>query len=173
MPTVGAMRLAFVSFALFATACATIPTVEPPEPPRLEGDVPAIGRTLDLEVEGRGTPIRLQGVTGRVTAVCVLGAGGAPELDAEASQVLGACQDALAELQDQIAVVALTTDGDLDLDSLPLRAYRDPGGKALEEKLELEPVSQVIVVDNRGRVAQVLPAGESGRLRDEAVLLIH
>lgn len=255
------MRLALAAALIGATACATIEPVEPPEPPKLEGNVPAIGRQLDLEVEGRGTPVRLQGVTGRVTAVCVLGAGkgatqeaapappaqaepqptadaatadaakagattddaaksdtttndaakadaitadaapaGAaedagtadenrvdapeeapaaeaapgtrlPPLPASARTVLEACTSALAELRDQIAVVGLTTDPVLDLDQMPLRTYRDPEGKALEEKLELKPVSQVIVVDVQGRVAEILAPADAGRLRTAAARL--
>lgn len=64
--------LAILLLGLPGVGCATLPEVEPPVPPALEGPVPAIGRTLDLEVEGRGIPVRLQGVTGRATAVCVL-----------------------------------------------------------------------------------------------------
>ena len=237
------MRLSPLAILLGAAACAVVPVMEPPEPPRLEGSVPAIGRQLDLEVEGRGTPVRLQGVTGRVTAVCVLGEGegdGAPaeapepmptapeaaapaEAPAEAGaiaeaeeppepaaaeaagtadanrvdadeaapaaeaapgtrlpqlapparQVLGACTDALSTLRDRISVVALTTDAALDLDRLPLRTFRDPGGKALEESLDLEPVSQVIVVDARGRVAEILAPGQAGRLRTAVERLVR
>jgi len=213
------MRLALAAALLGAAACAQIEPVEPPEPPRLEGNVPAVGRDLDLDVEGRGTPVRLQGVTGRVTAVCVLGTGqgatpapappppeppapaaaeeagtaDANRVDAEenapaaeappgrslpplapaAREVLDACRAALADLRDRIAVVALTTDPELDLDRIPLRTFRDPGGKALGEKLDLQPVSQVIVADTRGRVAEVLSPAEAGRLRAAVERLVR
>ncbi|WP_373046072.1 hypothetical protein [Vulgatibacter sp.] len=187
------MRRLSLAALLVAAACAQPEIVEPPDPPRLVGEVSAIGRPLDLEVEGRGTPIRLQGVTGRVTAVCVLGSGGgAPATGAgggggaeaaeppgagtlvpEADQVLRACEKTAARLADRIAVVGLTTDATLDLDRLPLRTFRDPQGEALRESLDLEPRSQVILADQQGRVAEVIGAGELERLETAAARLVR
>ena len=268
-------RLVLPAALLAAAACATVEPVQPPEPPRLEGAIPAIGRRLDLEVEGRGTPVRLRGVTGRVTAVCVLGSGSgpvagaaappepegerpirpapeagpmppaspapeagsepeavavepvapasdgeaareaqepeaggapgmpppereaaadaapvpapppageipqpparreAPRLAAGARQVLDACQRVADALEDRIAVVGLTTDPALDLDAMPMRTYRDPGGKAIRASLELEDRSQVILVDQQGRVAEVFGTDRVGELDGAARRLAH
>ena len=209
-------RILFVAL-LGANACAEVETIEPPEPPQLVGAVPAVGRRLDLEVEGRGTPVRLRGVTGRVTAVCVLGTEGpagaepalarreampqppaeagevappapaaereavpqppaerqAPLLDPAADRVLRACEDVAARLADRIAVVALTTDRDLDLDRMQMRTFRDPDGKALAESLDLPARSQVVLLDQQGRVADILPPDELHRFETAATRLVR
>lgn len=237
-------RLLFLAPLL--ASCATPEKVERPEPPQLEGDRPAIGRKLDLELPADGgEAVRLRGVTGRVTVVCVLGGNGngagekgtkpgdakqepphtggageqplevipasalrqevgpaspfdpsnsvppgekeedkklkdptlpeppppegAEEAQAEplpTDEVPGGAKTArdtcagLAERwQDRITVVGLVTDPAIEQTQVPFRIYRDPKGAALQEDLELSPVSQILLVDNQGRVARVLPPG--------------
>lgn len=54
-----------------------------------------------------------------------------------------------------------------DLTGLPFRAYVDPGGEALRQGLEVAAVSQVLILDVRGRLVSVLGLDELGGLIDE------
>lgn len=152
-------RHSFAAALLFlAAGCATPEVAERPRPPTLTGERPAIGRLLDIDVRGgEGATIRLEGVKGRVTAVCVLGG-------EEAMDLAGSCADLADRWKDRIAVVGLGLDPDLDPREIPFRMYRDPGGRVISEILGLDPESQILLLDVQGRIARWFPPG-----RDEAL----
>lgn len=123
-----------------------------PEGPTLTGEIPAVGRPFSLDLVDAGRPVRLEGVPGRVTLVCVL--------QEEIEQIVTACMDQSQRWGDRVAVVGLATNGQLlDPTVLPFRFYLDPQGEELTRSLNLQPYSQVVVVDVRGRVADSVPLG--------------
>lgn len=151
---------------LSLAACAEIEVMEPLQPPKMRGSIPAVGRPLDLRVEGQGSVVRLRGVTGRVTAICILG--GEPDSGAATRQ---ACAEVQARLQDRVAAVGLFTGEGDPPDDLPIRVFRDPGGAALRRSLELDPIPGIVLVDRRGLVAEVLRGDRLGRAADAAARL--
>lgn len=125
----------------------------------MEAEDPIIGKPFAVELPRGERSVRLEGVRGRITLICILGE--APELVAEA------CSGVRDRWQDRVAMVGIWVSEPGDLTGLPFRAYVDPGGEALRQGLEVAAVSQVLILDVRGRLVSVLGLDELGGLIDE------
>lgn len=146
----GPTNRAFWTLAAAILLSCAAPGGPRPEGPALYGEDPGAGQQFSLDLTDGGRPIRLEGVPGRVTLVCVL--------QEEPERIVHACVNQDRIWGDRVAVVGLATNGQL-LEDVPFRVYLDPQGEELGRSLQLGPYSQVIVVDVRGRVAQVVPLG--------------
>lgn len=147
--------------ALVASACAVGPRQAPRiEAPRPESEDPSIGQPFAVELpRGGERSLRLEGVRGRITLVCVLGEA--------AERVADACADVRDRWRDRVAMVGIWVSEPGDLTGLPFRAYVDPGGEALRRELQLDPDSQVLVLDVRGRLVRRVGLDELEGLLDE------
>lgn len=159
--------LLFSLVLLGAIGCASPEPMERPSRPTLVGDRPAIGRLFDIDVRGgEGAAIRLKGVKGRVTAVCVL------EDDA-AGEVAAICEELAHKWRDRIAVVGLSLSEERAHPMVPFRVYRDPGGRVLSEILGLDPEPQILLLDVQGRIARWFPPGRSEELETAVASLVY
>lgn len=150
---------------LGAAACAAGPEPARLEAPRVESDDPAIGQPFSVELPRGERSVRLEGVRGRVTLVCILG-------DAY-ERVADACAQVRKRWRDRVEMVGIWVGSEPgDLSGLPFRAYVDLGGEALRRSFGGEADSQVLVLDVRGRVARRIGLGELDRLADEVSRLL-
>src|SRR5690606_5445130 len=110
--------------AAFLCACAAGGRTAPLEGPSPQSDDPVIGRPFRVELpRGGERTLRLEGVRGRITLVCVLGE--------SAERVADACAGVRERWRDRVAMVGIWVGEPGDLTGLPFRAYVDPGGESL------------------------------------------
>lgn len=149
-----------VGALLAAGACAVGPPPARIEAPRMESEDPTIGRPFTVELpRGGERSVRLEGVRGRITLICILGEA--------AERVADACAGVRERWRDRVAMVGIWVSEPGDLTGLPFRAYVDPGGEALRQGLDVDADSQVLVLDVRGRVVRRLGLDELGSLTEE------
>ncbi len=146
--------------AAFLCACAAGGRTAPLEGPSPQSDDPVIGRPFRVELpRGGERTLRLEGVRGRITLVCVLGE--------SAERVADACAGVRERWRDRVAMVGIWVGEPGDLTGLPFRAYVDPGGESLRRELQIDPRSQVLVLDVRGRLVRRLGLDELDALQDD------
>lgn len=144
----------------FLCACAAGGRTAPLEGPSPQSDDPVIGRPFRVELpRGGERTLRLEGVRGRITLVCVLGE--------SAERVADACAGVRERWRDRVAMVGIWVGEPGDLTGLPFRAYVDPGGESLRRELQIDPRSQVLVLDVRGRLVRRLGLDELDALQDD------
>lgn len=137
-----------------------------PEPARIEApkkmdsEDPAIGQRFAVELPRGERSVRLEGVRGRVTLVCILG---------EAhEQVADACATVRERWGDRVEMVGIWVGSEPgDLTGLPFRAYVDLGGEALRQAFGAGTESEVLVLDVRGRLVERVGVDELDHLIDE------
>lgn len=145
---------------LGAGACAVGPEPARLEAPRVESEDPILGQPFAVEIPRDGDrTLRLEGVRGRITLICILGEA--------AERVADACAGVRERWQDRVAMVGIWVGEVGDATGLPFRAYVDPGGEALRQGLPTPVDSQVLVLDVRGRIVRRLPLDELENLIDE------
>lgn len=144
---------------LLAAGCVIGPEPARVEAPRIEAEDPVIGKPFEVELPRGERSVRLEGVRGRITLVCILGE--------SAERVADACADVRDRWRDRVAMVGIWVREPGDLTGLPFRAYVDPGGEALRQGLEVDAESQVLVLDVRGRLVNVVGLEELSRLSEE------
>lgn len=160
------VRSVLFASLLWGVGCASPEPAERPRRPTLTGERPAIGRIFDLDVRGgEGATIRLKGVKGRVTAICVLD-------PADDGQVARVCEDLADRWKDRITVVGLSLSEERGAPPVPFRVYRDPGGRVLSEILGLDPESQILLLDVQGRIARWFPPGREEALEEAVASLV-
>lgn len=140
-------------------SCAIGPEPVRVEAPRVESEDSIIGKPFAVELPRGERSVRLEGVRGRITLICILGE--------FAEEVAEACASVRDRWQDRVAMVGIWVREPGDLTGLPFRAYVDPGGEALRQGLEVSTESQVLVLDVRGRLVNVIGLDELGGLLDE------
>jgi len=150
---------------LSAGACAVGPEPARLDAPRVESEDPTIGQPFSVDLPRGERSVRLEGVRGRVTLVCIFGD--------SYERVAEACARVRERWGDRVEMVGIWVGSEPgDLSGLPFRAYVDLGGEALRRSFGGGADSQVLVLDVRGRVARRVGLGELDRLADEVSRLL-